>query len=297
MIVPLYNHARYIAEAIASILAQGPIVRGIIVIDDGSTDASAEIMRGLATRDSRIRFRAQDNQGAHAAIAAGLRDSEAELLAILNSDDAYLPGRLAALAEALDADAAADMAASGLAFMDADGRRIDNPWYDDALASWRACGDMGAALVNGNFLMTTSNFVIRRCLLDAIGGFAALRYAHDLDFALRALALGRRIALVERPLLRYRIHPGNTIAEEHRRVRAEWAIAAAAYLTLLWDRAEAPPIAWEQASLIENVLRRHELGRAVHLCMAYLRRHGATPLDRNPLIADTAFLQRVQAWV
>ncbi len=295
--VPLYNHARYIGAAIDSVLAQGDIVREIVVIDDGSTDASADVMHQLARRDRRIAFRMQTNKGAHAAINAGLESCTGDLLAILNSDDAYLPGRLSTLVQALDHDPDAGIAASGLAFINDAGIATDNTWYLDAMAFRREAVDMGVALVNANFLMTTSNFLIRRTLIEEIGCFAALRYAHDLDFALRALAYGRRIALVEHALLRYRIHAGNTIAEDHRNVRAEWAIVAAAYLASLWDRPGAGPVDWEHAGAMMQVLRRHELDRAVPPCMAYLRRAGAVTLDRSPLLEDAAFMRRVAGWV
>jgi len=297
VVVPLYNHAGYIAEAVASILAQGRLVHEIVVLDDGSTDGSAVVMQGLARQDPRLRFERQANRGAHAAINAAVALCSGELVAILNSDDAWLPGRLAALVAALDADPTAGMASSGLRFMDGKGAEIENAWYEAALGFHLAGAELGVALLNGNFVMTTSNLLIRREALAAVGPFAALRYVHDLDWLLRALALGQRLALVKTPLLRYRIHASNTIAEDHAGVRAEWAIAAAAYLALLWHRPHAPPIDWDHAGAAQAVLRRHELDRAATLCMAYLRRGGVFGLDRSELLGDEAFRARVKGWV
>jgi glycosyltransferase involved in cell wall biosynthesis len=297
VVVPLYNHAAYIGAAIASILAQGSVVQEVIVIDDGSTDDSAAVMAELARQDRRILFERQANQGAHAALNAGLARCTGDMLTILNSDDCYRPGRLAVLAAALDADPGAGIAASGLDFMDGQGKPIANPWYQEALAFHQAGADLAVALLNGNFLMTTSNIMLRRAAWDAVGPFAALRYVHDLDWLLRALALGQRIVRLDQDLLRYRIHGANTISEDHGAVRAEWAIAAAAYLTLLWDRPGAPPIDWSQAAAVQLVLRKHQLDCAATPCMAYLRRHGAAPLDRSPLLADAAFTAAVKGWV
>jgi glycosyltransferase involved in cell wall biosynthesis len=98
VVVPLYNHAGYITLAIGSVLAQGEVLREVVVIDDGSTDDSARIMQGLAARDPRIRFRSQPNQGAHATINAGLAECGADCFAILNSDDIFMPSRLHTLA-------------------------------------------------------------------------------------------------------------------------------------------------------------------------------------------------------
>ena len=152
-------------------------------------------------------------------------------------------------------------------------------------------------MLNGNFVMTTSNLVVRRPVFDAVGPFAALRYTHDLDWLLRALALGYRLAVVESELLRYRIHARNTIAEDHAGVRAEWAMSAAAYLTMLWDRPGAPPVDWQHAASAQAVLRQHELDRAAALCMAYLRRAGPAGLDRATLLDDTVFVARVRRWI
>ena len=297
VVVPLYNHAGYIEQAVASVLAQGALVRDLLVIDDGSTDESATVMARLAARDGRIRFERQANRGAHATLNTALARCDGELLAILNSDDAWRPGRLSALAAALDADDGLDIAASGIGFIDAEGAARGNDWYE---AAWRAPSDgtaLGVALLSGNFLMTTSNLLFRRAAWDAIGGFAALRYAHDLDWLLRALALGHRIAIVDRKLLDYRMHDRNTISEDHQAVRTEWAMAAAAYLTTLWDRPGAPPIDWPHAAAAQAVLREHQLDRAVGPCMAYLRRHGAQALDRSPMLADGPFRALVRGWV
>lgn len=295
--VPLYNHAAYITDAIHSVLSQGSVVKEIVVIDDGSTDASADVMERLVRQDKRICFKRQVNQGAHVTINAAVGECSGELVTILNSDDAYLPGRLTTLAAALDADQGADIAVSGLQFMDGGGVRIENAWYTDALDFYRGGTELGVALLNGNFLMTTSNLLFRRQAMEAIGPFAGLRYVHDLDWLLRALALGHRIVRVDEPLLRYRIHGSNTISEDHAAVRAEWAMAAAAYLTVLWDRPGAPPIDWNHAAAVQRVLRQHELSRAVAPCMAYLRHHGAVPLNRSSLLGDEPFKRLMKSWI
>jgi glycosyltransferase involved in cell wall biosynthesis len=264
VVIPLYNHARFIGEAVDSVLTQGSIVREVIVVDDGSDDDSAAIIRELNQRDRRIVFWSQPNRGAHTAINSGLWRATGDLLAILNSDDVYAPARLTNLANALDADPSADIAASAISFINAAGQPISNPWYDEALGYFKQCGEISLALINGNFLMTTSNFLFRRRLLDEIGYFAPLRYAHDLDFALRALANHKRFVLAEESLLAYRIHDGNTISENHAEVRLEWAIVTAAFLAAFWRRGL---VDWGYARALEEILERHKLTLAVHLSM------------------------------
>ena len=297
MVVPLYNHAAFIAEAIDSILQQGAIVAEIIVIDDGSTDGSAAVMERLAAKDCRIQFSKQSNAGAHATINTALLKCNGQFLAILNSDDAFLPGRLTALVAALDAAPEAAIAASVVSFMDEAGRANGNAWYEQARNFYVNGAELGTALLNGNFIMTTSNLLFRRTALQQVGEFAALRYVHDLDWLLRALALGCHIVLVDQPLLRYRVHSRNTIAEEHGGVRAEWAMAAAAYLTTLWDRPDAPEIDWAHAGAAQAVLKQHQLETACAPCMAYLRRGRDTTLQQSTLLQDEAFKVLVRSWV
>ena len=114
VIIPLYNHASYIREAVKSVLAEGSVVAEIIVIDDGSTDNSYDVMQEIVPLDRRIVCWTQPNRGAHSAINAGLYRATSKSVAILNSDDAYVAGRLVRLIEALDLDDGADMAASSI---------------------------------------------------------------------------------------------------------------------------------------------------------------------------------------
>jgi glycosyltransferase involved in cell wall biosynthesis len=289
VVVPLYNHECFIAQAVESVIAQGELVGEIVVVDDGSSDDSAAIMRDLCKTDPRIIFWSQPNRGAHAAINAGLQRAGCDLLAILNSDDVYAPGRLAALVAALDADPGGDIAASGLAFIDGAGETIGNAWYEEAREFYRSCGDLAVALINGNFLMTTSNLLLRRRLLVEIGLFAPLRYMHDADFVLRAIAGGKRLALLDRPLLHYRLHRGNTISEDHHEVRLEWAVVAAAFLGQRVDAGARTPLDWAQLRAIMDVLQRHQLARAVQLCTLHMRRSPAATLEWSPLLLDKEF--------
>lgn len=297
VIIPLYNHEGFIAAAIDSAMAQGPLLREIIVVDDGSSDGSAEIVRDLAAANPEIVFWSQPNRGAHAAINAGLHRATGELVAILNSDDRYASDRLQQLVGRLDADPGTDLVASGITFIDGQGAALANPWYEAAVDFYRQCGDPAAALINGNFLMSTSNFVFRRVVFEALGGFANLRYAHDLDFALRLLARQRRIVLAEAPLLQYRMHATNTIDEGHDRVKVEWIAATAFFLTCLWDRGDSGPMDWDRARRLLDVMDRHALTGPVQLCMVYFRRHPTDTLECNPFLTDRAFQEYLRKMI
>ena len=288
--IPLYNHARFVAEAIDSAFKQGPILHELIVVDDGSIDDSASIARKLVETDRRGVFWSQPNRGAHAAINAGIQRATGELIAILNSDDAYAPLRLELLAAALDSEPAADLVASGISFIDEVGCPVQNTWYESALEFFDRSRDLAVALVNGNFLMTTSNYLARRRLFEQVGLFAPLRYTHDLDFALRVLAERRTIRFVREPLLFYRMHASNTIKELHDRVRLEWAAVAAMYAVRAWDRCAGNGIDWSQVVAMQDVWDRHALTGPVNLCATYFRRNPTDTMERNPLFSDQGFV-------
>lgn len=296
VVIPLYNHARFIAETLGSAMTQGTVLREIIVVDDGSIDDSLATARLLAQNDDRIVVWSQPNQGAHAAINHGMARATGEFIAILNSDDVYEPGRLDALASLLAASPKSDLVASGLSFVDAQSRPVEDAWYEQAFARHDGEGDPSLALVNGNFLMTTSNFVFRRSLVERIGGFRNLRYAHDLDFLLRILAYSGAIEIDARRLMRYRRHENNTINEQHAKVRAEWAVVSAVHLY------ESPSLSGagldsRRWANFQSVFAQHKLTDGVNLALARLH---AVPLRGDAvshLLADQAFMEAIRELV
>lgn len=219
VVIPSYNHAAYIAEAVNSVLNQSLNDLELIVVDDGSSDTSLDVLAKFS--DSRMHIISQSNQGAHTAINRGLQAACGEYLAILNSDDAYHPQRLEKLVGVLRADAQIGLIGSYIQIVDSRGRGLSvkhgyqdcSPWpleYEER--SFRAGGDLQAALLTENYLATTSNFVFNKTWYEHVGDFRPLRYTHDWDFALR-MAHAARLELLPEPLVRYRIHPANTIRE------------------------------------------------------------------------------------
>ena len=94
VVIPLYNHECYVAQALESVIEQSAKPLEIIVIDDGSSDGSALVVQEIARRYPEIVFWSHPNQGAHYTINAGIKRAKGEYIAILNSDDVYHPDRL-----------------------------------------------------------------------------------------------------------------------------------------------------------------------------------------------------------
>lgn len=217
IIVPSYNHAHFLEETLVSALATQADIE-LVVVDDGSTDGSLALLEDWARREGRLRVFGQANAGAHAALNRGIELARAELILILNSDDVFLPGRVEAVIDAFARDPSLAIAGSWLEVIDTEGkvlgtkegwRTLPPPWQkSDGLSR---LGDAALCLLESNYLSTTSNVAFRRALAGK-DPFRALRYAHDWDFALEMAAAGGLLFL-EQPLIRYRVHPTNTIKE------------------------------------------------------------------------------------
>ncbi len=214
IVIPAYNHEAYVAEAIASVLGQDWPDLELHVLDDGSTDATYAAAERALERAGRRRcsLRRQSNVGSAETINRLVAGCDSDLVGILNSDDRYLPGRLAALATL--AEPGRDfLGITGVAF---DPGAMISPtdsfetWYRGKLAYALSLPTCGFALVTANLSISSSNFLFTRALFDRAGGFNAdLPLTQDWEFLLKALRWTEP-RLVGRRLLYYRTHATNS---------------------------------------------------------------------------------------
>ncbi len=128
VLVANYNYARYLPEAIESVLGQSYTALEVIVCDDGSTDESVEVARSYAARDARVRVLAKANGGVASALNAAFRESRGELVCLLDADDAFLPGKVERVVALARERPAAGLVVHGMRVVDGSGselRRID----------------------------------------------------------------------------------------------------------------------------------------------------------------------------
>lgn len=215
--MPAYNHERFIADAITSVLDQSFGDFELVIVDDGSTDSTADIIHSF--RDARLSYHYQQNQDAYNALNAAIGRSKGRYIAILNSDDFYHVERLAHLV---------DICENGARFVFTDVEPIDddghslvdtthpwNDWHQRNRQFYFEKNDLYRGFLRGNFMVTTSNIFMTRELGQLVGGFAPIRYLHDYDYVFRLLlaAEAQTVYLADEQLLRYRIHQGNTLSE------------------------------------------------------------------------------------
>lgn len=215
IIIPTYNHAQFITEAVGSVLAQGYPNLEIILIDDGSTDGTADIAEHLLAKSECVhKVVRQVNQGAHITINTGLNLAQGDYLAILNSDDRYTPDRISKLhRHALQMKSR--FVFSRVRYMDRDGNSLPdsaphNYYYRRALSTKDLFPTPNFELLRHQYALTTGNYFFHRSILDQVGLFRDFRLCHDWDFILRVL-LVEDPCFYDEALYEYRLHGQNTI--------------------------------------------------------------------------------------
>jgi glycosyltransferase involved in cell wall biosynthesis len=220
VIIPAYNHEKYITETITSVLTQSYDDFEIIIINDGSTDSTEEKI--LSIHDNRIQYVKQPNSGAHSAINKGISLAQGEYISILNSDDIYSPNRLERCLIFLEKNTDYSVVITTIEGIDDQGTPAEKgvtpqvkywlDWYAEVLPFFNEDTFYPNAFAK-NIMVSTSNLFARRKVFQECGGFKNLRYTHDWDMLLR-LSKKFQIHLIKEDLLKYRIHSKNTINEK-----------------------------------------------------------------------------------
>lgn len=227
VVIPNYNYGRYLGGAIESVLAQSYPTTEVVVVDDGSTDQSREVLRRY---EGRIRWVRQERLGVSAARNRGAQESRGELIAFLDADDAWSPQKLERQVSRLLADPDLGLVHCGEVVTDASGAvlavRVEGGegWVAHELLRYQRV----VVVAPG------STALVPRRVFEAIGGFdPRLSTFADWDFSYR-IASRYRIGFVPEAMVQVRSHGGsmqrNVCVMEHD-------------MLLAYDKAfrEAPP--------------------------------------------------------
>ena len=211
VVIPCYNRAGTIAQAVASALRQTQAALEVLVIDDGSTDASAEIAEAAGARVIRLAA----NGGNAKARNVGIRTASGDAVAWLDSDDYWQPNHLCTVSALLDVYPDAAIASTAIQYI---GTRSGN-WYG-SVPEGSPTSVLRAAFHSTPIPMSTS--LVRRDALVSVGGFdESERYAVDFDLWLR---LARRYKFVAARELTasYCWHPDQISANPERQWEATY---------------------------------------------------------------------------
>lgn len=211
VVVTSYNYRAYVAEAVDSALAQTLPPKQVLVVDDGSTDGSMEVLSARYGEDSRVEIHAQENAGQLSAFAKGAsRSAPADLIALLDADDIWEPRYLEAVCAVFSERPSVDFVYTNMRFF---GSR-DGLYHascesrDDGISTIQTCY---APVWRGS---PTSAIVMRRelalRLLDVSKDmFSDWRTRADDCLVYGADLMGAHKFFLGQPLTRYRAHNGN----------------------------------------------------------------------------------------
>ncbi|SRR5579884_244097 len=201
VVIPCYNGARFLDEALISVLAQSHANKEVIVVDDGSTDNSAEI----ATRYPSVRYIRQRNAGVAAARNTGLRYSRGDYVVLLDQDDRLLPDALESNLRCL-----VDRPAYAFVFGDAQSIGDDGSLLPHRTSSPHEGNNHYLSLLRGNYIWTPGVVMYRRGIRDGLLQFDTKAEPSD-DFELN-LRIARQYPVYHNNtvVLEYRMHGTNT---------------------------------------------------------------------------------------
>jgi hypothetical protein len=216
VLVPAFNGELFVEKALASLAAQTFGEFEAIVVDDGSSDRTAEIVAGVAARDRRFRLIRQTNGGTQAARNTALHASSGAWVALLDQDDVWLPGKLEAQLALAAARPSANLLFTNYEVWD--GERAQGIRYErrDKVPD----GDVALRLAWSCLFQASTVMVPRTAAVGANGFDPELRNAGDWDLWLRIAERGIEVAGTYEPLVLYRVWGGNE-SRDHVRTATE----------------------------------------------------------------------------
>ncbi|WP_375341514.1 glycosyltransferase family 2 protein [Planktothricoides raciborskii] len=201
VIIPAYNGSRYIQQAIESVFTQTYPNWELIIVDDGSTDNTQQVVQQYGQK---LRYFYQENQGVAAARNRGILEAQGELIAFLDQDDWFLPDKLTQQVAGFQQHHSLGIVHSGWQIVNETGGAISD------IALWHSLPDLSLA----DWLLWKPVFLgamlFDRNWLEFAGGFNC-RYhqAPDVDLVLRLALMGCEAAWVRQTTVCYRQHQGN----------------------------------------------------------------------------------------
>src|ERR1044071_4471000 len=230
VIMPAYNAERYVAESIRSVVGQTYADWELLVVDDGSTDGTAEVVQGLAAADGRVKYLSQPQGGQGKARNAGIRASGGELVAFLDSDDLWEPEKLALQVAALE-ESGADVIFSDAFIFSGDETADEGLTFSKICPDFIYGGREGAEAFRLLFAynrIPTLTVLARRRVLDEVGLFVEEREyqnCEDYDLWLKLAAHGATFFGMREKLARYRRHTSSMMNADSRLLKPMLAVA------------------------------------------------------------------------
>ncbi len=214
IIIPSYNHGRFLPQALKSVLSQSFSDFEVIVVDDGSTDDTSEIISDYLDR---VKYRYQVNQGPSASRNHGMREATGEYLMFLDADDVLLPGKLEIQVKALEQHPEWGVVYSAWQYMDQTGTPI--------LSAVRPKkqGQLLKEWLLRSFFFPPGCALMRQECFQTCGFFdESLSASEDTDYWMRLALAGYAFGYVDEVLFGYRISQGSITSNFRNQIKNEY---------------------------------------------------------------------------
>jgi glycosyltransferase involved in cell wall biosynthesis len=211
IIIPAYQAASFVADAVESALGQTVAPHEVIVCDDGSTD---DLAGALAAFSGRITLLRKEHGGTASARNVAIRSATSDFVAFLDADNVFLPDYLEAVAELAAVRPDLDILTTD-AYLELDGEVYGRYYRGKARF---IVDDQRRGIIHQHFVF--GNCTMRRKALLAVGGYDETVLAEDTDLFVRMILGGSRAGLIDEPLCVYRIRGGSLSSSRPRSLRA-----------------------------------------------------------------------------
>lgn len=217
VIIPLYNKRRSIARTIASVEAQSVTPHEIIVVDDGSTDGSGDIVQKLATKNPRIKLIRQPNAGVSAARNRAIEAAQGEWVALLDGDDAWMEDYLAEICRLIKLYPDCGAYATGFYIVDRKKRVAGRTPRKEGVVDFFAESQR-------NYVLIPSVTTLNRALTLQLGGFpVGMRMGED-QYLWVKIARAAKVCICPTPLVEYSRAADNRSAAIYRPEVTEYSL-------------------------------------------------------------------------
>jgi glycosyltransferase involved in cell wall biosynthesis len=211
VIIPAYNAEKYLSETLESVLNQTFSDFELLIIDDGSTDRTAEIVSDYSRQDKRLKLVSQQNQGVSIARNRGIQLAQGEYLAFLDADDRWLPNKLAAHVEHFNNNLRLGISFGRVEFISFEGGSTNY------LSNSRLDKINPEHLYYENLVVTPSNAVIRRSVFENTDGFDPNLYGtEDMELFFRIIYQGWKVEGIDDVLVNYRTNQAGVSSNLYR---------------------------------------------------------------------------------
>jgi glycosyltransferase involved in cell wall biosynthesis len=229
VLMPCYNAAETLSETMESLLEQSHPDFEIIIVDDGSTDQSSEILKKYSRTDARVKYFFREHLGIIPALNYGLQQCSGQLIARMDTDDICLPTRLEKQAQYLTENNNVDLVASLIEGFPKEDIRGGFHVYIDWLNSLVSDDQIKREIfVESPFAHPSVMF--RKQAIDRLGGYQEHGWAEDYDLWLRMVQAEMNFAKIPEMLLRWRDHPPRLTRTDSRYSLTNFLRAKAHYL-------------------------------------------------------------------